>query len=96
MTQNTLNGVPVFNSEVKPIPEKIIQNTESGFTANQIDRESVFPPEMKPVFRDAASLNPNSIVEPAFSPEMKPVFTEKPPSLHSMATWTDHVILHSH
>jgi len=86
MTQNTLNGVPVFNSEVKPIPEKIIQNTESGFTANQIDRESVFPPEMKPVFRDAASLNPNSIVEPAFSPEMKPVFTEKPPSLHSMAT----------
>jgi len=84
MTQNTINGEPVFNSDVKPIAEKIIQNSsrpESSFSST----ESGFPSVMKPVFTEAAHSNPGA-QEPAFNTEIKPIFSEKPIPLNTMAT----------
>lgn len=88
MTQNTINGEPVFNSDVKPITEKITQDSihaESVFTSNQMNRESVFSSEIKPVFSEPPPMNQSADAS-LFASEMKPVFSDKPLPLNTMAT----------
>jgi len=84
MTQNTINGEPVFNPDVKPATDNSV-DIQSVCSMNQMNSDDVLHSEMKPILQPSTSFG-QDLGESTFSPEIKPVFSDKPIALNTLAT----------